>query len=29
VAAKLKRLGVDAPATDLVFWAFEQFPQQT
>lgn len=24
VAAKLKRLGVDPPATDLVFWAIEQ-----
>ena len=28
IASKLKRLGVDPPATDLVFWAFEQFPQQ-
>ena len=27
VAAKLKRLGVDPPATDLVFWAFGQVPQ--
>jgi len=27
VASKLKRFGVDAPATDIVFWAFEQFPQ--
>jgi uncharacterized damage-inducible protein DinB len=24
VAAKLKRLGVEPPATDLVFWAFER-----
>jgi uncharacterized damage-inducible protein DinB len=28
VAAKLKRLGVDPPGTDLIFWAFEQIPQQ-
>jgi uncharacterized damage-inducible protein DinB len=28
VAAKLKRLGIDPPATDMVFWAFEQIPQQ-
>ena len=27
VAAKLKRLGVEPPATDLVFWAIEQTPQ--
>jgi uncharacterized damage-inducible protein DinB len=27
VASKLKRLGVDPPMTDLVFWAFGQFPQ--
>lgn len=27
VAAKLKRLGVEPPATDLVFWALEQVPQ--
>src|SRR5262249_40505661 len=27
VAAKLKRLGVEAPATDLIFWALEQVPQ--
>jgi uncharacterized damage-inducible protein DinB len=27
VASKLKRLGVEQPATDLVFWAFEQIPQ--
>jgi uncharacterized damage-inducible protein DinB len=26
IAAKLKRLGVEPPATDLVFWAFEQIP---
>jgi uncharacterized damage-inducible protein DinB len=24
VAAKLKRLGIDQPATDFVFWAREQ-----
>lgn len=29
VAAKLKRLGIEPPATDLVFWAFEQFPQHS
>jgi uncharacterized damage-inducible protein DinB len=29
VASKLKRFGVEAPATDLVFWAFEQTPQET
>ncbi len=28
VAAKLKRLGVDPPATDLVFWAIAQMPQK-
>jgi uncharacterized damage-inducible protein DinB len=28
VASKLKRLGVEPPATDLVFWALEQFPQR-
>jgi uncharacterized damage-inducible protein DinB len=28
VASKLKRLGVEPPATDLIFWAFEQFPQE-
>jgi uncharacterized damage-inducible protein DinB len=27
VAAKLKRLGVEPPATDFIFWAFEQIPQ--
>jgi uncharacterized damage-inducible protein DinB len=27
VASKLKRLGVEQPATDIVFWAFEQIPQ--
>jgi uncharacterized damage-inducible protein DinB len=27
VASKLKRLGVEPPATDLVFWAFQQIPQ--
>jgi uncharacterized damage-inducible protein DinB len=29
VASKLKRLGVEQPATDIVFWAFEQIPQTT
>jgi uncharacterized damage-inducible protein DinB len=24
VASKLKRFGIEAPVTDLVFWAFEQ-----
>ncbi|HZY84873.1 MAG TPA: DinB family protein [Gemmataceae bacterium] len=28
VASKLKRLGVEPPATDFVFWALEQVPQQ-
>jgi uncharacterized damage-inducible protein DinB len=28
VASKLRRFGVDQPATDFVFWAFEQIPQQ-
>ena len=28
VASKLKRLGVEQPATDFVFWALEQMPQQ-
>ena len=27
VASKLKRLGVEQPATDFAFWAFEQVPQ--
>lgn len=27
VASKLRRLGVEPPATDLVFWALEQVPQ--
>ena len=27
IAAKLKRWGVEPPATDLVFWAITQFPQ--
>jgi len=27
VASKLKRLGVDPPITDFVFWALEQTPQ--
>ncbi|MDB5310526.1 MAG: hypothetical protein JWO38_4728 [Gemmataceae bacterium] len=28
VASKLKRFGVEQPATDFVFWVFEQIPQQ-
>jgi len=28
VASKLKRFGVEQPATDFVFWAFEQIPQK-
>jgi len=28
VASKLKRLGVEPPATDFIFWVFEQAPQQ-
>jgi uncharacterized damage-inducible protein DinB len=28
VASKLKRFGVEPPATDFIFWAFEQMPQQ-
>jgi uncharacterized damage-inducible protein DinB len=28
VASKLKRLGVDQPATDFLFWALEQTPPQ-
>jgi uncharacterized damage-inducible protein DinB len=28
VASKLKRLGVEQPMTDFVFWAIEQAPQQ-
>ena len=28
VASKLKRLGIEQPATDFVFWAFEQIPQK-
>ena len=27
VASKLKRLGIEPPATDYIFWAFEQIPQ--
>jgi uncharacterized damage-inducible protein DinB len=27
VASKLKRLGVEQPATDFIFWTFEQVPQ--
>src|SRR5262249_1624447 len=28
VASKLKRFGIQQPETDLVYWAFEQIPQQ-
>jgi uncharacterized damage-inducible protein DinB len=28
VASKLKRFGIEAPNTDLFFWAAEQFPQE-
>jgi uncharacterized damage-inducible protein DinB len=28
VASKLKRFGVEQPATDLIFWAMEHFQQQ-
>ena len=28
VASKLKRFGIQQAETDLVYWAFEQFPQQ-
>ena len=28
VASKLKRFGVEQPATDFIFWAMEQWPQQ-
>ena len=28
VAAKLKRLGVEQPATDFFFWVIEQIPQE-
>jgi len=28
VASKLKRFGVEQPATDFVFWAIEQIPQK-
>jgi uncharacterized damage-inducible protein DinB len=27
IASKLKRFGIEQPATDFVFWAFEQIPQ--
>jgi|GEM_PF-118513 len=27
VASKLKRFGIEQPATDLIFWAFEHIPQ--
>ncbi len=29
IASKLARLGIQSPATDLVFWAMERFPQST
>jgi uncharacterized damage-inducible protein DinB len=29
VAAKLKRLGIEQPATDFFFWVIEQVPQTT
>ena len=29
VASKLKRFGIQQAETDLVYWAFEQIPQQT
>ncbi len=28
IASKLKRLGVEPPMTDMIFWAFEQVPQE-
>jgi uncharacterized damage-inducible protein DinB len=28
IASKLKRLGVEPPMTDLIFWAVEQIPQK-
>ncbi len=28
IASKLKRFGVTQPETDLIFWVFEQVPQQ-
>jgi uncharacterized damage-inducible protein DinB len=28
VASKLKRFGIEQPATDFVYWVFEQTPQQ-
>jgi uncharacterized damage-inducible protein DinB len=28
VASKLKRFGIQQPETDLVYWAFEQVPQE-
>jgi uncharacterized damage-inducible protein DinB len=28
VAAKLKRFGIEQPATDFFFWVIEQIPQQ-
>ena len=28
VASKLKRFGVEQPATDFIFWAFEHMPQK-
>jgi uncharacterized damage-inducible protein DinB len=29
VASKLKRFGIQQPETDIVFWVYEQVPQQT
>ena len=29
IASKLKRLGVEPPATDFVFWALEQMGPKT
>jgi hypothetical protein len=28
VAAKLKRFGIEQPATDFFFWVIEQIPQE-
>ena len=28
VASKLKRFGIEQPATDFIFWVFEQTPQE-
>jgi uncharacterized damage-inducible protein DinB len=27
IASKLKRLSIEPPVTDLIYWAFEQIPQ--